>query len=221
MTDEHPENTEPDRWSDEAKDSFVRAADALSSALRTHAVVVAAAGSDIDVATIDAAKQALADALEAYDEAQYDYSGTFPPFAIIEEDEGGDDGHDHDDAAHDGAPIDDQDVTGVTVLQRMDYRVTDPRAVVAAGAVAQRLSDGEIEGPVTGVGEALYALAHSHGLGGWSRLAETSGIEPVAHVALAVANDGLLPSDPDEWPDDSLSVEEGELLFQEGATWVD
>lgn len=216
------DTTDPDRWSDEAKDAFVRAADALSSALRTHAVAVAAAGSDSDVATIEAAKHALAEALETYDEAQYDYSGTFPPFAIIEEDgdedEEGGHAHDHD---HSAAAIADQDVSGVTILQRMDYRVTDPRAVIAAGKVAQQLSDGEIEGPVTGLGDALYALAHSNGLGGWNRLAETSGIEPVAHVALAVANEGLLPSDPDAWPDDSLSVEEGELLFQEGATWVD
>jgi len=213
------DTTEPDRWSDDAKDAFVRAADALSSALRTHTVAVAAAGSDADVATIDASKQALADALEAYDEAQYDYSGTFPPFAIIEEDD--EDEHDHAHEAQDGDATPDENITGVTVLQRMDYRVTDPRAVVAAGSVAQRLSEGEIEGPVTGLGDALYALAHAQGPGGWSRLAETSGLEPVAHVALAVANEGLLPTDPDEWPDDSLSVEEGELLFQEGATWVD
>ncbi|MGH1564414.1 hypothetical protein [Mumia sp. DW29H23] len=218
MTDEHPENTGPDRWTDEAKDAFVRAAEALSSALRTHTVAVAAAGSDADVATIDAAKEALANALESYDEAQYDYSGTFPPFAIIEEDVDAEDGHDH---VHDGTPLGDQEVTGVTVLQRMDYRITDPQAVIAAGVVAQKAGADEIEGPVTDLGEALYALAHSRGIGGWSQLAETSGVVPVAQVTLAVANEGLLPTDPDEWPEDSLSVEEGELIFQEGATWVE
>lgn len=217
MTDAQPD---PERWSDEAKDAFVRAADALSTALRTHAVAVSAAGSDADAATITIARDALAVALEAYDEAQYDYSGTFPPFAIIEEE--GDDETDHDHAhAHDGEAIADEDVTGVTVLQRMDYRIINPKGVLAAGQMAQRLSDGEIDGPVTDLGEALYALAHSHGPGGWNRLSESAGIEPVAHVALAVANEGLLPTDPDAWPDDSLSVEEGELLFQEGATWVE
>ncbi|KAA1424883.1 hypothetical protein FE697_002960 [Mumia zhuanghuii] len=220
MTDEHPENTGPDRWTDEAKDSFVRAAEALTSALRTHTVAVAAAGSDADVATISAAKDALAVALEAYDEAQYDYSGTFPPFAIIEEDVDDEHDHAHDDDS-DAAPLLDEAITGVTILQRTDYRITDPQAVLAAGIVAQRAAPDEIEGPVNDLGAALYALAHGSGPGGWSRLGDTSGVDPVAQVTLAVANEGLLPGDPDEWPEDSLSVEEGELIFQEGATWVD
>ncbi|WP_370617060.1 hypothetical protein [Mumia sp. Pv 4-285] len=220
MTDEQPENTGPDRWTDEAKDSFVRAAEALTSALRTHTVAVAAAGSEADVATITAAKDALAAALEAYDEAQYDYSGTFPPFAIIEEDV--EDGHDHThEPDPDAAPLTDEAISGVTILQRTDYRITDPQAVLAAGIVAQRAAPDEIEGPVADLGTALYALAHGSGPGGWSRLADTSGVDPVAQVTLAVANEGLLPGDPDEWPEDSLSVEEGELIFQEGATWVD
>ena len=92
---------------------------------------------------------------------------------------------------------------------------------VAAGSVAQKASPEEIDGPVTDLGEALYALAHSNGLGGWSALGETAGVVPVAQVTLAVANEGLLPTDPDEWPEDSLSVEGGELIFQEGTTWVE
>lgn len=211
MTDAQPETV----WTSPARDQLLAAADAVADAVKAHAAAVAAASSTTDEDALYDAGDPLRDALDAYAEAQFAYSETLPPYDVDTDDE-----DEHVGVAE--PAIADADITGVTIVQRLDFRIVNRDAVMTAGKAAEaEIMDDDAPGPdeVSPLARALYANAHLRR--GWNNLGDVPGIDPVAGITLALANDDLLPNDPEQWPDEPLTIEDGEVIYTEGNTWVD
>lgn len=111
---------------------------------------------------------------------------------------------------------DDEPLEGevISVVQRHDYLLTDPDAVMAAGRAAYLEvwpDDGEDEAraDVTHLGRALYQLAHAHG---WDDLA-ADGLEILGGIVGVLTPDEPLGEEPEEWLE--LVAGEGDTLFSQ------
>jgi len=147
----------------------------------------------------------LRDAALAYVEAVAELTGWGNVFADLY-------GEDEDD--DDAEPEATDPVTGITVLSRHDYAVTDEEAVMAAGREGYKVvwpddDDAAAAADVEHLGRALYQIAHAHG---WHSLADVPGLRPVGGMTLVHRQNDLLSTDPDEWPDDMFDTE-GEDLY--------
>jgi len=124
-----------------------------------------------------------------------------------------DDDEDFDD---DPEPMAEAATSGITVLRRYDYAITDHSAVIEAGRNAYKVvwpddTDEAAIADVNHLGRALYQIAHAHG---WDSLANVPGLRPVGGTTLVHRQDELLSTDPDEWPEDMFDTE-GEDLYQQ------
>lgn len=191
------------------------AAETLIDAIRIHTAAVTSVTSDAGDSEIIAAGCGLIPEVLAYVDAQFDYTGTgFPLGAVYqfaEEDDGAD--------VNDEGPV-----SGISVLRRQDYVVTDKEAVIAAGREAYRDVSGENDpeaaaADVTHLGTALYQIGHAHG---WDGLKHAPGLEPSSGVVLVLSSADVLRGDPNEWVDDDLFDHDDErLLFRQDDVYAD
>jgi hypothetical protein len=201
-------------WTVERREALLDAGDVLAQAVRAHTRAYASAASLEDFPDTFPASDALLAAAKAYAEAQFNYSGNGYPLGILhsieEEDDPGAPG-DGDEGASEGP----QDpVTGITILQRIDYAVVDEAAILAAGRAAYRSGTpgalaSTAAGEVTTVSQAIHQIADTRG---WTALAEIEGLEPIGSTSLVHRQTELLSENPEEWPDDIFAVD-GELLY--------
>ena len=106
------------------------------------------------------------------------------------------------------------------MLQRADYGIVDEAALVKAGRAAYRRvfpdeTEAAAAADVTGIGRALYQVAHADG---WASLDAVAGLRPLGGGVVIAAQDSLLPADPDDWPDDFLAVD-GPVLYSQEDVW--
>lgn len=116
----------------------------------------------------------------------------------------------------------DEAPTGVSVLQRRDYRVVDEAAVMAAGRAAYLRvwpddDEAAAAADVTHLGRALYQLAHADG---WHSLDHVEGLRVTAGAVAVIDQDELLRGDPDDWPDDLFDLD-GEEIFGQADVYLE
>jgi hypothetical protein len=106
---------------------------------------------------------------------------------------------DDEDTEEDGGA---EPTSGISVLQRRDYQVTDEAAVMAGRAYLRiwpQNGEAAAAADVSHLGRALYQMAHAHG---WHSLDAVDGLRPTGGYVAVVRQDGLLGPDPDRWPAD-------------------
>ena len=157
-------------WTPDGAARLRAAAAELAAAITAHADAVTAATKDAETAHVFAAGDRLLPAVLAYADAQFDYTGSGFPFGILHQYTQQDD--------EDGAGEEHRGPTsGISVLQRHDYQVTDETAVLVAGRRAYLDvwpddDEAAAEADVTQLGRALYQIAHADG---WHDLARVGG----------------------------------------------
>jgi hypothetical protein len=196
-------------WTADDAERIRRAADALIDAIRIHAATVTSVTSDADDDDVRSAGDRLLPAILAYADAQFDYSGTGFPFGVLYQ-------YADDDKEEEG--LAEGPSSGVSILQRRDFAITDEELVMRAGRQAYRETSGEddpaaVAAEVSHLGVALYEIGHAHG---WDSLLELDGLQPRGGVALVLSSEDLLSSDPGEWPEEDLfDHDEERLLFRQ------
>ncbi|MGB2977137.1 MAG: hypothetical protein WBB78_01310 [Propionicimonas sp.] len=204
MDDDEDDDFTP--WTEDGAKRVRRAADALTDAIRVHAAAVTRVTSDADEDDVRAAGYQLLPAILAYADAQFDYSGTSFPFGAL---------YEYTDDDHEEEDLGEGPRTGVSILQRRDFPTTDEQSVMEAGRQAYREVSGEAEpdaaaAEVSHLGVALYEIGHARG---WDSLEQLDGLTPRGSVALVLASEDLLGSDPDEWPEEDLFAHDEERLL--------
>lgn len=198
MTADHPDSRTPDSA------ARLRAAAAdLAAAITVHADAVTALTVGAGITEVLAPGDHLLPAVLAYADAQFEHTGNSYPFGVLHQ-------------FVDGEDDPREPATGVSVLQRHDYQVTDEAAVLAAGRRAYLDTwPGDDEAAaaedVTHVGRALYQVAHTVG---WAGLGVVDGLRPTGGAVLVTTQDDVLGPDPDEWPPD-LFADAGELVHRQ------
>ncbi len=195
-------------WTAEGADRLRFAAREAAAALIQHADTVAALG-EIDFPEILASSGRLVPILRALSDAQFDYTGNAGPFGRLE---GWDDMEGEDD------PGEQPQGTGITILQRSDYRLTDEDAVIEAGrsaysAVWPSKTPEDAAADVTNLGRALYQIAHR--TGSWSTVDTVNGLEIAGRVVLTVSNDLTLGSEPGDWPESLFQYDDGQVIYRQ------
>ena len=194
-------------WTPQAAARLQAAAVELAAAVLAHADAVAAVTSKPGIPEVIAASEGLLPAVLGYADAQFDYTGNGFPFGVL---------HQFADDDEDDEEGEELPTTGVTVLQRRDYRVTDEAAVMDAGRRAYLRvwpddDDAAAAADVTHLGRALYQLAHADG---WHSLDQVEGLRVTGGAVVVLQQDELLGPDPDEWPAE-LFDENAELLYSQ------
>ena len=144
----------------------------------------------------------------AYADAQFAYTGNGFPLGVLHQLAEQDD---EDEATDEPEPA-----TGISVLQRHDYQVTDEAAVMSAGRRAYldawpEDDEAAAAADVTHLGRARYQIAHARG---WHSLDEVEGLRATGGAVVVVAQEEMLGPDPDEWPEE-LFEGDGGLLYQQ------
>jgi hypothetical protein len=194
-------------WTPEGAARLRAAAAELTAAITAHAEAVTAVSKDADITEVFAASDRLLPSVLAYADAQFDYTGNGFPFGVLHQFAEQDD---EDEPADEPEPA-----TGISVLQRHDYQVTDEAAVLSAGRRAYLdvwpEDEAAAAADVTHLGRALYQIAHA---GGWHSLDELDGLRATGGAVVVVAQEEILGPDPDEWPEE-LFEGDGELLYKQ------
>jgi hypothetical protein len=113
--------------------------------------------------------------------------------------------------------------SGLSVLQRTDYRVIDESAVIQAGRAAYReawpddTADDAVA-DVTSIGQALYQITHASG--SWSAIDNVAGIEIAGRAILAVSTDETLGSNVDDWPEDLFDHDVNRVMYRQGDVYL-
>ncbi|HTL40575.1 MAG TPA: hypothetical protein VL294_03805 [Pseudolysinimonas sp.] len=200
-------------WTSAGADRLRAEARSAAAALIEHAETVAALG-EHDFVELVAAGGRLMPFLLALSDAQFAYTGNGGPLGPLrawnrneDEDEGGEPWHG----------------TALSVLQRTDYRVIDESAVIQAGRAAYReawpddTADDAVA-DVTGIGRALYQIAHASG--SWSSIDDVAGIEIAGRAILAVSTDELLGSNVDDWPEDLFDHDVTRVMYRQDDVYL-
>lgn len=211
MADEDDHNP----WTPEGARRLATAAEQLGVAIKAHAEAVASAKGQRDISKVFSAGDALLPAALAYVDAQFDYTGTGFPLGVLHqfaEDE-------HDDDEEDEL-AEDRPTSGVSVLRRHDFGITDEPTVMAAGRAAYLRvwpddSEEDAAADVTHLGRALYQIAHARG---WDSLDRVDGLRPLGGVTRVIDQEELLGADPDDWPPNIFATE-GEVMFEQSDIW--
>lgn len=179
-----------------------------------HADTVAALG-EHDFAELFAAGGRLMPILVALSDAHFDYTGNGGPLGPLH-------AWDEDDDEDDGGAEQPRG-SGLSVLQRTDYRVVDEGALIEAGRAAYRDAwpDDTAEdaaADVTDVGRALYQIAHASG--SWSSIEDVDGVNVSGRVIVAVSTDETLGSEADDWPDDLFAHDIDRVIYRQDDVYL-
>jgi len=186
VTDEDEAETQ---WTAAAKSAYEARAEEFISALREHVRLTAErAGRQAEGAQYVPSVQHLVRAAAAFDDAEFDWCGSFPLGIASDEDEDEDDDEDATDASV------------LTIVGRWDYEVVDFGALVAAGraAYASVWPVDTAEDAAVAVPDAAAAAREIAHASGWSALERADGLEPIADRTLLILHD----DDSADWLDD-------------------
>ena len=195
----------PEQWTDETRSAVEAATDELLAAVRSHVRLVSGLrGGSSEMQAVFDANRAVEQAIDAWNERVFDYTGTFVVSLEGKYDEADDEGDVEDDLLAEGPAL--------AVVSRWDLLVTDPQALLAAGRDAhKRLRPEELdvdaEVAVAGVGQALYALTHERG----ELWYDLPGIEVVRGIRAYVA-----PDEPTEPFTDDIAETDAPVVEPEG-----
>lgn len=205
--DDFEDNFTP--WTATGAAALLAAGEALAIAVRKHARVVAALTESQEIRAVFPASEALLPVVLAYADAQFDLTGNGFPFGPL---------HDFADEEDEGDGDQEEPVigSGLSVLSRQDFVLTDEAAALAAGRAAY--AEVWPQDPptaaaqdVTSIGRALYQFAH---LNGWDKIGEMPGMVPTGATTVVQAHEDLLRGDPDEWPERPFAVDAPILYSQ-------
>lgn len=211
---ESPDGDNP--WTPEGAQRLVSAAERLAGAIRAHADAVASAKGHRDIEAIFPAGDALLAELLAYADAQFHYAGVEFPLGVLHQlaDE------EDDDEDYDNEMAEPRPTSGLSILRRHDFGVTDEAAVLAAGRAAYLRvwpddSEEDAAADVTTLGRALYQVAHADG---WDSLHRVDGLRPLGGLTHVIRQEELLSVEPDDWAADVFATE-GEVICEQFDVW--
>lgn len=179
MTDEdEPES----QWTAPAKEAYAARAEELIAALRDHAqLTLERTGRQAEGAQYVPSVQRLLRAAAAFDDAEFEWCGSFP-LGIAADDDDDDDDESGDESAEAGV---------LTVVGRWDYEVVDAEALVAAGRAAyvNLWADDTHEDAVAAVSNAAEAAREIVHADGWGALERANGLEAIADRTVLILHD--------------------------------
>lgn len=178
------------------------ALDALTDALEAHLEATLARSGDSDAA-VQTAYTALRQAAERYDNLLYDQLDEVTPWEFPE-------------GPHIDVEYEDEDALpgAVGVLVRRDYDLVDDDALVRSGRAAYREIYPDdpaesVEADVVHPGRAIYQMLHAYGVDGIDQRAEESGLRPRGGTVWVQA---LTDADTQTLVDDPFGVADEEML---------
>lgn len=149
------------QWTADAKLSYKRSADAFVEALRDHVQRnLERSGHETEMGAYMASVVRLSDAASAYNEAEFDWCGSFP-LALDSDD---DYSQEEDDEERESGDV-------LSLIGRWDFRVTDEKEVLRAGRKAYRRawpneSKEDAKRRVQDLESAAAEVMHANGLAG-------------------------------------------------------
>lgn len=215
MTDFGDEDDDFTPWTTDGASRLRLAAAEAAKALERHAETVGKLTSKSPPIELIEASNLLLPALLEVAKAQFEFTGSSGPLGLLfslvpdaEEDE-----EDKDEPVA---------TTGLSILQRRDYRVSDEASIIAQGRDAYRRvwpdnTDADAAEDVTSLGRALYQLAHDAGT--WDVLERLDGLSPAGGSLVVVANDETLGPDPDEWPDGLFDHDANDVIYRQSDSY--
>lgn len=196
MTDEIDSETQ---WTAAARETYTARGKALLEALREHiAVTLDRSGRQAEHSNYIASAARLHDAASAFDEAEFDWCGSFP--LGLDPERWDDDDDDQDEGDTELGSV-------LTVVGRWDYRIVDESALIDAGraAYARMWADDTEEDAALAVANPAAAAQEIAHADGWNALDDTAGLQPLAStqtVILHEREDAASWFDTDEDPFD-------------------
>lgn len=186
------------QWTAGARETYVRRADDLVEALRAHvAANLERSGHGKELEPYMASATKLRDLAAAFDDAEFDWCGSFPLGLETDDDEDDDEWENDED--------DDEEAVDFAQFLRFsgqwEFRVTDPDATIEAGRAAYlRVWPGDspedAEARVQDIGNAASEVLHADGVNG---LLDTAGLEPLSYSTEFELHDGTMgPDETDE-----------------------
>lgn len=197
-----------DPWTAAGATALISAGDALARAVQEHARTIAGLIETRQIQKVFDASDLLLPVVLAYNDAQFNLTGNAFPFGPLQD--FADDDEDDDEGEE---PV---IGSGLSVVTRQDFIVTDEDAALDAGRSAYRSvwpddPPAAADEDVTHLGRALYQYAH---LNGWDKVKDMAGVAPVGAITVVRANEELLRGDPDDWPEEPFTVEAPVLYSQ-------
>jgi hypothetical protein len=168
MDDDYAET----QWTPEARTSYGQRLEQLHTALDAHAALVLdRTGRDSEMKAYFASADRVKRAAAAFDDAEFDFCGSFPLQIEVDEDEFEDEEADDDGERWEPAAV-------IVAVGRWDLNVHDPDAFIAAGREARREAypdetDQERGEAVERPEQAAYEIAHARG---WDALVNAPGV---------------------------------------------
>lgn len=214
-SEDHDDDFTP--WTAEGAERLRLAAAEAANALQEHADTVAKLTKKSPFSARVEASDRLLPALLEVAKAQFEFTGNSGPlgllFSLVDEDDDEEDDESDEPVA----------TTGLSILQRRDYRVSDEDSVIARGREAYLRvwpddTKQEAAEDVTSLGRALYQLAHDAGT--WDVLDRLEGLSPAGGSLVVVANEETLGPDPDEWPDELFDHDEDAVIYQQSDAYL-
>lgn len=201
-------------WTDEARSALITGGRRLAEAVLIHVENLERLRGEADLEAVDESTVELGHALDRFEDVQLAYCGTGLPYLDLNAIDGYADEEDEDD--EDDIELAD-DVEAISVISRMDLRVTDMHAMRRAATEAGlRSGDGAPEH----LGEALYNLTAA---GGIDALMQTPGLKPIAALTIFTQqHDPFTGEDIDEADLGAIfDLEDAPVLFAASDIWDD
>ncbi|GAA1979339.1 hypothetical protein [Microbacterium pumilum] len=179
MTDDVESETQ---WTTAAREAYSARGEELLNALREHiALTLTRTGRQAEHAQYVPSAAQLHAAAVAFDDAEFDWCGSFP--LGLDADRWDDDEEDEDEEE------DDSDI--LTVVGRWDYRVVDETALISAGraAYARAWVDDTDEDASIAVPDAASAARELAHLDGWGVLEHAEGLESLASTQTVILHE--------------------------------
>jgi hypothetical protein len=178
------------QWTAEAQARYGQRAEDLVIEIRRHVdATLQRQGRQAERQLYFQSAERVESAAKAFNDAEFDWCGSFPlALADVEDDDAWDD--DEEDSEDDAEES--RSVTVLSVVSRSDYHVTDADALIAAGRVAYSTAwpddtDEDAQVRVQNVVSAAAEIKHAHGL---PTLQGTAGLEPHRDFTHFVAHAG-------------------------------
>ncbi|MDO8145641.1 MULTISPECIES: hypothetical protein [unclassified Isoptericola] len=186
------------QYSEAAKDEYRRRADEFVAALREHVeLVLTRKGREREIPEYFGSTTNLENAAEAFNDAEFEWCGSFP-LALASTEDDDDDLDEEEEPERPLNPV-------VTMVGRWDFRVTDEDALIESGRAAylDAWPDEDREDAEARVRSLVAAAAEVSHRGGPGALEMADGLEPERATFEFVLHEG---GDDDEFDDDPFAI---------------
>ncbi|MDT5014960.1 MAG: hypothetical protein QOD39_1120 [Mycobacterium sp.] len=176
--------TEPEsQWTASAKEAYAARAEELVAALREHVkLTMGRSGRQSEHPHYFASTEEFFRAAAAFDDAEFEWCGTFP-LRLDSDEADGDIDYEEEDEEVDGSVL--------TLVGRWDYRVMDAHALIATGraAYARCWPDDTDEDAAIAVADPAAAAQEIAHADGWHALEEADGLRPIASTTTVILHE--------------------------------